>query len=118
MNAKEYIKRAKIKHFDEKNFDGAIADLTEAIRLEPDNSFAYYARGLVYKDKNEFDAAIADFTKAIQLEPEEGGNYFYRGFIYACKNDKAMTVSDWEMAVKLDPQNSKYREALGEIKRL
>jgi len=72
MNAKEYIERAKIRHFDQKDFDGAIADLTEAIRLEPSSTLAYYTRGMVYHSKNEFDAAIADFSKAIQLEPKDG----------------------------------------------
>jgi len=118
MNANEYIDRAKIKYFDEKNFDGAIADITEAIRLEPDNCFAYYTRGLVYRGKNEFDAAIADFTKAIQLEPKDCHLYFYRGLTYACKNNKAMAISDLEMAVKIDPMYADYRDALDELRRL
>jgi tetratricopeptide (TPR) repeat protein len=115
MNAEEYIERAKIK-YKEKNFDGAIVDLTEASRLEPDNSSIYYLRGMVYRSKNEFDKAIADFTKAIQIEPDDGYYYFDRGLSYALKNNIAMTISDLEMAVKLEPQNEDFREALVEIK--
>jgi tetratricopeptide (TPR) repeat protein len=118
MNAKEYIERAEIKYFRENNFDGAIADLTEAIRLEPDNPFTYCRRGMIYRRKNELDTAIADFTKAIQLEPKEGSFYFERGGTYIFKENNTLAVSDLEMAVKLDPQNTDYREALGEIKRL
>jgi len=115
MNIKEYKERS-LKNFDEGNYDGAIADVSEAIRLEPDNHLSYQMRGKVYYHKNEFDAAIADFTKAIQLAPKDASSYFDRGGSYLFKNNKAMAISDLEMAVKLDPQNADYREALEEVK--
>jgi len=118
MNAKEYIERAKIKYFDEKNFDGAIADLNEAIRLEPDNDSAYHMRGIVYHGKNNFDTAIADFTKAIQLRPKDGFSYFERGLTYFDKENKALAISDFEMAVKLEPQYKNFREALEDFAKI
>ena len=55
--------------------DKAIADYTEAIRLNPKYAEAYYNRGVAYEDKGEHDKAIADFTEAIRLDPKYAKAY-------------------------------------------
>ena len=50
-------------------YDRAISDFTEAIRLDPKLASAYYNRGIAYENKGEHDKAIADYTEAIRLEP-------------------------------------------------
>jgi tetratricopeptide (TPR) repeat protein len=116
MNAEKYSERGD-KCFNENNFDGAIADFTEVIKLEPDNPFAYSKRGMSYIQKKDLDLAIADFTMAIQLEPNKFGDFYVdRGCAYNIKGDKALAIADLEMAVKIDPQNKDYREILGELK--
>src|SRR6516165_1783137 len=52
------------------DFDRAIADLSEAIRLDPKYAEAYYLRGVTYRNKGDSDHAIADFSEAIRLAPE------------------------------------------------
>ena len=52
-----------------KEYDKAIADYTEAIRLEPAQPAAYFNRGNARLEKKEYDKAIADYTEAIRLEP-------------------------------------------------
>ena len=47
--------------------DAAIADFSEAIRLDPSYANAFYARGLVYQAKGDVDRAIGDFNEAIRL---------------------------------------------------
>ena len=52
--------------FDLKEWATAIACYTEAIRIEPDYSEAYYDRGVTYGELLGLsDIAIADFTAAI-----------------------------------------------------
>src|SRR5271166_653700 len=50
--------------------DKAIAEFTEAIRLEPRFAQAFYKRGNSYADKKEYDKAIADYAQAIRLDPK------------------------------------------------
>ena len=50
-------------------YDEAIAELNEAIRLEPDLARAYNARGFVYLLKRDFKSALPDFDEAIRLNP-------------------------------------------------
>ena len=41
-------------------YDKALADYTEAIRLDPKSAAAYNDRGWVWTAKKEYDKAIAD----------------------------------------------------------
>ena len=43
---------------DKGDYDGAIADYTEALRLNPADATAYYNRGLARTDKGDLDGAI------------------------------------------------------------
>jgi len=116
MNAEEYSKRGDT-YFSERNFDKAIAEFSETIKLEPNNPFAYYKRGVSYTNKKEFDLAIADFTAAINIEPDKFGNfYFDRALAYTSRGNKDSAVSDIEKAIKIDPENKDYREAISDIK--
>ena len=47
-----------------------IADLTEAIRLDPKAADAYYTGASPMSTKGDTDKAIADFTEAIRLDPK------------------------------------------------
>ena len=49
------------------NLDKAIADYTEAIRLNPELELAYFGRGLAYEAKGVTTKAEADFAQAKKL---------------------------------------------------
>lgn len=48
-------------------YDGAINDYSESLKLNPSNYFALNGRGWMYINKNELDKAYADFTKSIEI---------------------------------------------------
>jgi hypothetical protein len=54
--------------FSQRNFDLAIADYTEAIRLAPQNVTAYGGRAIAYFQKGNLDQAAADFSIIYQLD--------------------------------------------------
>ena len=64
------------------DYDKAIADFTEAIRLNPKIAKAYNNRGLAYENKGDYDKAIADCTEAIRLDPKFAEAYHNRGAAY------------------------------------
>ena len=53
-----------------RDYDRAIADFDQAIKLDPNCAVAYHDRGLAYRDKGDNDRAIADFDQAIKLDPK------------------------------------------------
>ena len=56
-------------YFNKQEYDKAIEDYTEAIRLDPRYAVAYCGRGDTYRKKKEYDKAIEDYTEAIRLDP-------------------------------------------------
>ena len=54
------------------SYDWAIADYTQAIRLDPKFANAYNGRGNVYQAKGDAARANADFARARQLDPNLG----------------------------------------------
>jgi tetratricopeptide (TPR) repeat protein len=69
------------------DFEGAIAYLNEAIRLDPRSAPAYCDRGWNHLEKEMYEEAFADFTKAIELNPAYALAYHNRGVAYAKLHD-------------------------------
>ena len=57
------------------NIDHAIADLNEAIRLDPKSARSYAVRADVYSRSGEHDRGIADCIEAIRLDPKSQSTY-------------------------------------------
>jgi tetratricopeptide (TPR) repeat protein len=87
-------------------YDKAIADYTEAIRLDPNSSIAYEERGNAYGGKKDYDRAIADFTQAIRLDPNNTSAYNNRGLAYGDKGDYDRAIADFTQTIRLDPNNA------------
>lgn len=87
-------------------FDRAIADYGEAIRLKPNFAFAYYARGSAYIEKGEYDRAIADLDAAIRLAPDCAQPYNDRGVSYESKGQYERAIADYDEAIRLAPNFS------------
>jgi len=83
--------------------DKTIADYTQAIRLDPNNSSAYIHRGYVYYAKGDYNRAIADYDQAIKLAPNREDAYNNRGYVYADKGDLNAAIADYDQAIRLDP---------------
>jgi tetratricopeptide (TPR) repeat protein len=88
--------------YKQKNWDKAITEYTEAIRLNSNYLGAYSDRGKAYLFKGDLDRSIADFTKAIQLDPYEVfRSSFFRGFAYYNKKNWDLAITDFTQAVKI-----------------
>lgn len=85
-------------------YDRAIADYDESIRLDPKNPNPRNGRGLAWREKREFDRAIADFNEAIRLAPKFGVTYSNRGEVWRLKGDLDRALADQDQAVALDPK--------------
>ena len=56
------------------DYDGAIADYTKAIELNPFSAHAHVERAGIYYALDDHEAAIEDYSKAIELLTEEADN--------------------------------------------
>ena len=53
------------------DYNGALVDLEEGVRLDPNNSRMVENRGKIKNKLGDTDGAIADYTKAIELGAKE-----------------------------------------------
>ncbi|MDH6083955.1 tetratricopeptide repeat protein, partial [Umezakia ovalisporum] len=54
---------------DQEEWDLAVADYTQAIKLNPNDAGAYHNRGVVYGKLGDINKAREDFQRAKQLYP-------------------------------------------------
>jgi tetratricopeptide (TPR) repeat protein len=79
-----------------KNWDTAIEEYSEAIRLDPRFGRAYCGRGTAYLKKRDFDAAIADYSEAIRMNPTFAAAYYSRGLAYVEKGKFDEAIADYK----------------------
>jgi len=103
--AQEAADRGKVSYA-KRDYENAIREFTEAIRL--DNSVTVYfgRRGFVYSKIEDYDNAIKDYTDAIKLDPNNSDYLMYRGDSYYQKKDYYTAINDYTAAIKLDPLNT------------
>jgi tetratricopeptide (TPR) repeat protein len=94
-------------------YDSAIADFTEALRLDPNFESAYFQRGNAYYYNKDYDRAIADYTQAIRLDPNLAAAYYNRGIAYYDKGDYDRAIADYNQAIRLDPNYARAYYARG-----
>jgi len=88
-------------------WDRAIADFSEAIRLQPDFVTAFNNRGNIYYGQGQFDRAIEDYDKAIRLNPELAEAFSNRGNVYRKKGQFDRAIEDYDKAIHLKPGNGR-----------
>jgi tetratricopeptide (TPR) repeat protein len=52
-------------------YDRAMADYTQAIRIDPNDASPYTNRGNAYYFKGDYDRAIADYEAALRIDPND-----------------------------------------------
>lgn len=57
------------------DFDGAIEDCTEALKINPRHDKAFLNRGMARQQNGDLDGAIDDYTKVLEVAPP---NWPYR----------------------------------------
>ncbi|MDJ0511054.1 MAG: tetratricopeptide repeat protein [Crocosphaera sp.] len=83
------------------NYQGAIADFTEIIRINPQEVEAYYNRGIAYAKLQDYPKAIADFNQGITLNQTIAELYLERAKVYLKLGEKSAAIADLKRAKQL-----------------
>ena len=89
----------------QQNYQDAISEYGEALKLTPQDVRIYEQRAAVEMKINDYDKALTDYSEIIKLKPNEVRYYNYRAYIYELKNDATNSMTDTEKVLKLDPNN-------------
>ena len=107
-----------------KDFDKAIANLSVAHRLDPQNAAALMNRGWAWHEKGEFGNALVDFEEAAQVAPSNPDAYKASAWLMATCSDakyrngaravelavRACELGGWQRADSLQVLAAAYAE--------
>jgi len=85
------------------DYQRAIQDYDEALRLDPDSALAFNNRGSAYQHMGNYERAIQDYDQAIRLDSSSALAYNNRGRANHLKEDYAKALKDYGDAIELDP---------------
>ncbi len=108
ISAETYISWG-LRKMEVDDYEGAIADFTEAIRLRPDLNVlagAYTGRGFARDRLEQYSTAIADFTEAIRLRPDLVFVYRMRGNAKSNLGQHFAAIEDYNTAIRLKPDHA------------
>ena len=100
------------------DLDRCLADIEEAIRVDPTNAVAVGARGDVYLARKDYERALASYTQAASLDPDNALVFIGRGIVYIATGDLDRAMADFEQAVRLQPASAAGLYWRGIAKRL
>jgi serine/threonine protein kinase/ankyrin repeat protein/cytochrome c-type biogenesis protein CcmH/NrfG len=104
-NVQELVETGQ-KYYENGDYDNAIKQFDEVIKIDPKNVSGYAWRGNTYRRINQFDTAVKDFNEAISLDPKYSFAYSRRGEAYRAKGDFKAAIKDFNEALTLDPNDS------------
>jgi tetratricopeptide (TPR) repeat protein len=96
---------------EKESWDKAEADLSEAIRLEPNNAEYFEVRADVREEAGDIEGAIEDLTRMMEIKPEgrTAFDYFNRALLWEKQDKWKEAAGDYAKALELDPDDEDYR---------
>jgi tetratricopeptide (TPR) repeat protein len=85
------------------DYDRALHDFGEAIRIDATFAKAFANRGAVHGAKQDFDRAIDDFTRALKLEPRSAHAFADRAGMHRLNGQHDEAIRDYTEAIRINP---------------
>src|SRR5262245_4830193 len=88
------------------DFDRAIADYDQVLRLDRSDAVAFHRRGMAFYRKRDYERAIADFDAAIRLDPQNARAFKDRGTAFGDQHDYEHAIADFSELIRLDANDA------------
>jgi tetratricopeptide (TPR) repeat protein len=98
-----------------RDFVPALADLSKAIELSPNEPEYYFERANAYWANGQADLALADFDHVILLKNDFLAVYLPRAELHLRAKDKAAAMTDLDSLDRLAPPQADLRFSLAEM---
>jgi tetratricopeptide (TPR) repeat protein len=85
------------------DFDRAILEFNEALKIDPATKRSLNSRGNAWKGKGELDLALADYNEAIRVDPAFSFPYNGRASVWYNKGEWDRAIADYSEVIRLDP---------------
>lgn len=93
-----------IEKYNQKDFQGAIKNFSQAISLNPSYSYAYNNRGNAKYELEDYQAALEDYSHAIKFNYKNAQAYYNRGLVNYDLGNKQAAIEDYTQAIQINPK--------------
>lgn len=101
-DAAAYFNRA-VTRYDLRDLDGAIADFSRVLKLEPGDAVAANYRGIIWVERHQYQRALKDFNQALHLDPRQYAAWCNRGWLFMQQGHLHQATADFEQAMAINP---------------
>ena len=100
------------------DYDRAILDLAQALRIDPDRVEALTLRSAAYRLTGRTDAALDDINAALARDPGNPEALLERGILREGNGDKDGARRDWIQVLTITPESPTGQAARNHIERM
>lgn len=104
MNAAPWVMRGAIED-SRREYDKALKDVSEALRLEPSLDSAYQLRGTIHFKMSRFRESVADFDRFLERVPSQGPYHWQRGISLYYAGDYEAGQKQFELHQSVNPND-------------
>jgi Tfp pilus assembly protein PilF len=97
--------RAAVSHLEQKDLQGAMKELNQAIQLDPSLADAYTLRGVLFMGDKNFQKATEDFAQVTHLQPKSAEAYMNLTKSQLMLKDYRAALQSATKATQLEPQS-------------
>jgi tetratricopeptide (TPR) repeat protein len=105
----EYYYDLGMKKYELEDYQSAIDNFTQSIRLDPDNAVAYMYRADSRYKLEHYQGSIDDYTQSIKLDPDSDADadiYWLRADAKYKLEDYQGSIDDYTQSIKLNPDDN------------
>lgn len=115
-NQTAYLIRVSVYTFETRDFNSALKEINEAMKIDPTNYEAWYVAGRVFQHMKDPNKAVVAFTKALELSKQTAVEaYFLRGLAYYDLGNKKNALSDWKSFLSATSTDNPRRNIVLEL---
>jgi tetratricopeptide (TPR) repeat protein len=97
------------------DFDGAIAEYQETLRLDPGYAAAHAGIADALKESGDINGAIASYREAVRLDPEDAWTHRSLGETLMKQGNLNGAITSYRQVVRLEPTNAGNHQFLGDV---
>jgi tetratricopeptide (TPR) repeat protein len=97
------------------DYDKAVAELSEAVRLNPELPRVHYSLGLSLLMLRKHRTAIASFENELARKPRDFWSLYYLAYLHEAENDDGVAARYLDAAMAIEPKSPEVNTLLGKI---
>jgi Tfp pilus assembly protein PilF len=95
--------------------DQAIAELQQAVEIDPNYAEAHYELGVLYHEKGDHKAAFRELKQAVYINPDYAEAHFLLGTIYQLLRGYGQAIAEFEQVLRINPNFPRVYTAIGNV---